>query len=241
MIYIGIWDRDAERRRSIRSMAGRYFASRKELHGQVRLFGSSDELRAASGINIFLVNAQSYQDLEKGGEIREAAGTGQLIFYSESREANWASKAFKLGALQFLPMPVEEGALFEALDRAVHEGNLQRSRRIGINSTEGLVNLKISEVAYAKSSGHRITFFLRDGSALESKCLRVSFGNIIAPLLENGFVRCHDSYVVNLSHVVRLTAEGLLLAEGMAVPVSAKKRGAVKAALDNSDIVVYKR
>ena len=70
-----------------------------------------------------------------------------------------------------------------------------------------------------------------DGEELESKCLRVSFGTVLAPLEGKGFLRCHDSYAVNLGWSVRLTGEGVQLADGTLVPVSTKKRSLTREAL----------
>ena len=68
-----------------------------------------------------------------------------------------------------------------------------------------------------------------------SKCLRISFSDIVEPLLQNGFLRCHDSYVVNSAYAVRLTPEGLLLVDGTVVPVSTKKRAAIREEFRNAE------
>ena len=168
---------------------------------------------------------------ELQGQVCLFASAEELVFYGRGQEPAWALQAYRAGAAQYLFQPVGERALFTALDRAVQEGGLQRPQRILLNSTQGLVNLQVAQVAYAKSSGHRITFFLVDGEELESKCLRVSFGTVLAPLEGKGFLRCHDSYAVNLGWSVRLTGEGVQLADGTLVPVSTKKRSLTREAL----------
>ena len=68
------------------------------------------------------------------------------------------------------------------------------------------------------------------GEDLETKCLRVSFATVLAPLEPKGFLRCHDSYAINLAHAVSLTAEGVRLVGRTVVPVSTKKRALVREA-----------
>lgn len=233
MVWIAVCDRDADRRNSMAALARRYLSARKELQGQVCLFASAEELLdyKYASFGVCLVNVEAPLHLEAGRDIKERLPQTALVFYGRGQEPVWALQAYRAGAAQYLFQPVGEQALFAALDRTVREGGLQRPQRILLNSTQGLVNLQVAQVAYAKSSGHRITFFLVDGEELESKCLRVSFGTVLAPLEGKGFLRCHDSYAVNLGWSVRLTGEGVQLADGTIVPVSTKKRSLTREAL----------
>ena len=176
MVWIAVCDRDADRRHSMAAMARRYLSARKELQGQVCLFASAEELLEYkyASFGVCLVNVEAPLHLEAGRDIKERLPQTDLVFYGRGQEPAWALQAYRAGAAQYLFQPVGEQALFAALDRAVREGGLQRPQRILLNSTQGLVNLQVAQVAYAKSSGHRITFFLVDGEELESKCLRVS-------------------------------------------------------------------
>ena len=180
MVWIAVCDRDADRRRSLGAMVRRYLSARKELQGQVCLFASAEELLdyKYASFGVCLVNVEAPLHLEAGRDIKERLPQTALVFYGRGQEPAWALQAYRAGAAQYLFQPVGERALFAALDCAVQEGGLQRPQRILLNSTQGLVNLQVSQVAYAKSSGHRITFFLVDGEELESKCLRVSFGTV---------------------------------------------------------------
>lgn len=233
MVWIAVCDRDAERRRTLGTIARRYLAARNGLRGQVCLFATAEELLdfGHATFGVCLVNVEAPLHVEAGKKIKERLPQTALAFYGRGQEPAWALQAYRAGAAQYLALPLGERSLFEVLDRSVREGDLQRPQRILLNSTQGLVNLQASEITYAKSSGHRITFFLSGGKSLESKCLRVSFGTVIRPLEPKGFIRCHDSYAVNLGWAQRLVGEGVLLTDGTVVPVSTKKRSLVREAV----------
>lgn len=233
MLHIAVCDHEEEARRQLGGMARRYLACRRELHGRVCLFRSAEELLdTGNRFGICVLNADLPEGgLEAGERLKDRFPETALVLYSRRQEPSVAIQAYRMRAVQYLPAPVEERQLFETLDQAAYECGAGPAPRIVLNSTEGLVNLRISQIAYAKSSGHRITFCLLDGRRLESKCLRISFGSIIEPMLKSGFLRCHDSYAVNLGCALRLTAEGVQLGDGTLVPVSTKKRAAVRDAL----------
>ena len=99
-----------------------------------------------------------------------------------------------------------------------------------VKSLSGPTSVAFPQIVYVQCSSHKMFFHLADGSELESRCLRISFSEALSPLLSGGeFVRCHNSYVVNLAFVARYGRECLFLQDGTLIPVSAKRRKEVKA------------
>lgn len=233
MIWVAVCDRDPQRRQQTGRLAARYLENRRGVSGRVALFANSDEMGRCGQLrfDICLMNVEAPLHLEAGKELRRRCPETVLLYYSSTQDPAWALEAFRAGASQYLPYPLEERSLWLAMDRAAWERDLGRESRIALNSTQGVVNLRLWDITYARSRGHRITFSLLEGEDLETKCLRVSFATVLAPLEPKGFLRCHDSYAINLAHAVSLTAEGVRLVDGTVVPVSTKKRALVREAL----------
>ena len=77
----------------------------------------------------------------------------------------------------------------------------------------------VSEIIYAESQNREIVLHLRDQ--------RIHFYYRMKDLeqeLGAGFLRCHRSYLINLSYADRLVDEDLLLTNGERIPVPKKKR-----------------
>lgn len=238
MLQIAICDHNESCQKSLMALVGTYLSSRRELSARIYGVSSSSKLLAEpKKFGIVLVSAQwEGAGLEIVEKLRKHNKNVIVIFYSDTEEPEQAIQAYRLQALQYMVKPFHEKILFETLDRAVCHGGTDFVKRIVLNSTLGLVNLRITDILYARSQGHRITFFLRNNKMLESKCLRISFGTVCEPLLRNGFIRCHDSYVVNLAYVEQLTPEGILISENVLIPVSTKKRSWVKDVLKQLEI-----
>ena len=54
----------------------------------------------------------------------------------------------------------------------------------------------------------------------EAVSVNLSFRDLLSRLPADVFCRCHNSFVVNLKHVHKRTAHGLLLDTGAELPVS---------------------
>jgi hypothetical protein len=77
----------------------------------------------------------------------------------------------------------------------------------------------IDEVRYFTASHHgSICHF---GSPLQEGPLRLTLEEVSSKFDERRFVRCHKSYVVNLSYVVSCTSNRLVLDDGSVLPVGA--------------------
>lgn len=234
MLNIAVCERDTEYLNYLCGLTQRYLDRHKGLHARVWPFESARELLAGRikfDLCILETEQHGVDGFETARRLHRENPDARVIFLSQRGDPACAVKAYQVHAVHYLVKPVEEDSFFEALNRGVRTAVSGPARRIVVNSTLGLVNLRMAEIQYAKSSGHRVSFFLRNGEQVDSKCLRISFGDIIAPLLENGFIRCHDSYTVNLACVEQLTPEGLLLRDGAVVPVSSKKRAWVRSVL----------
>ena len=189
MIWVAVCDRDPQRRQQTGRLAARYLENRRGVSGRVALFANSDEMGRCGQLrfDICLMNVEAPLHLEAGKELRRRCPETALLYYSSTQDPAWALEAFRAGASQYLPYPLEERSLWLAMDRAAWERDLGRESRIALNSTQGVVNLRLWDITYARSRGHRITFSLLEGEDLETKCLRVSFATVLAPLEPKGF------------------------------------------------------
>ncbi len=92
---------------------------------------------------------------------------------------------------------------------------IAKCRENVIRLTPGF-SIELSGLLYAECCRKQILFH-RDGYI---RTLNYCFGRIPFDLLEmNGIIRCHDSFAVNLNHVVRLAPGAFILKDGTRIPV----------------------
>ena len=169
----------------------------------------------------------------------------QLIFTTGHSE--YAIKAFRYNAIDYLLKPVDPFQLQEAVEKAGQQGaphidsnqleNLIQSlstkklEKITISSAEGLHFVEVPSIVRIEGDGNYATFHLRGGEqVLASKNMKA-----YEELLPAGqFIKVHQSHIVNLHCVKKLLQQdgGLLqMADGSEVPLARRRKEAVVAAL----------
>ncbi|HYC29060.1 MAG TPA: LytTR family DNA-binding domain-containing protein [Chitinophagaceae bacterium] len=159
----------------------------------------------------------------------------------------FAIEALRFSALDYLLKPISIKELQDAVAKAIqkHEQhdrnknlenlvayllqqNQRESHRIALSTQKETRFVKPQEIIRCESSNNYTTVFLTDGSKLLVSKGIYEFEEM---LKEYGFVRCHQSHLVNKSQVkswVKTDGESLLLYNGDLIPVSKNKRAEVR-------------
>ncbi len=155
--------------------------------------------------------------------------------------SKYAVNAFKINALDYLLKPVDPDELKRAVKKAKQANDTtaqlqnllnqpvsESADRLILTEGQSHVFVKLSEIIYIKGSGSYTYFHLQNGDKITtSKRLNYYWNK-----LENTtFIRCHQSFVVNTTHVQRYDkADGgeLLLTLNYTIPVSSRLREEVK-------------
>jgi two-component system LytT family response regulator len=174
--------------------------------------------------------------------------TFEVIFVSAHDQ--YAIKAIKFSALDYLLKPIDVHDLLEALrkvkERLQAKGsqhhyqsviqniqfNANRIKKIAVPSLEGIDLYDTDDIIYCKADGSYTTLFLKNKqSKLTSRNLK-DFENLLA---EAGFCRVHHSFLINLKHVQRyVKGEGgyVILTDDHHVDISRRKKEEFLALLD---------
>ncbi len=118
--------------------------------------------------------------------------------------------------------------LFEILDRK----SLDENQRIALPTLKETHLVPIKNIVRCESSNNYTTFFLIDGSEhLISKPL-YEFDEYLTPY---GFIRCHQSHLVNKTHITSILNEDsgylILNFSSKKIPISKQRKSMVKAML----------
>ncbi len=153
----------------------------------------------------------------------------------------YAIKAFKFSALDYLLKPVESVDLKEAIDKAdkisqqevntqltTLANNLQTDdqskKKIILKTFDNIHLVKVRDIVYAESDGRYSTIYLASG---ENIIVSNTLKHYHEMLGDFGFYRVHKSYLINLEHIRRFEkAEGgyVILETEAKVPVASRKR-----------------
>lgn len=148
-----------------------------------------------------------------------------IIFVATSPE--WAYDAFRVNALQYLPMPLSSNTLYPALERAMTPLHCPI---FSLQTPDGIYGLPFHEIEHVECTNHILHFHCHTQATVRSTTLRVPLRTAIAPLLSDPcFLQPHRSYVVNLAAASALSSTEFIMRSGAIVPVSRERYADVKA------------
>lgn len=161
----------------------------------------------------------------------------KVIFTTASDE--FALRAFRYNALDYLLKPVAPKELLAALDRIggeslelntlkvrnlLEDARRERLERIALTSQEGLVFLHLDQIVHLESDGSYTTFFLTNKERhVVARPLRV-FEELLPP---DAFFRIHQSHMVQRAFVKKVLKEDggyAVMEDGSKLPVARRRK-----------------
>ncbi len=175
-----------------------------------------------------------FQLLEKVGDINF-----QLIFITAYDQ--YAVRAFRFSALDYLLKPVDTIDLVAAIQRAEKLSKINPQQldllqqyyaagaggspqKIALPHTHGLVFVDIAQIIYCEADSNYTRFYLENG---EQHLISKTLGTVQEVLEPRNFVRVHRQFMVNIVHIKKLIkGEGtyLLLTNGASIPVARQQK-----------------
>lgn len=162
----------------------------------------------------------------------------KVIFFSSYPD--YAIKAIRYNAIDYLTKPIKEEELAQAVRKAEdiirYEEklqakalgqsikNLNNSHRLVLKSSDQIHLVDISEIIHIEADGNYSTFYLVDGRKI---VISKSTREYEEQLIDQGFHRIHKSHIVNVNRMNYFDkADGgtLVMCNGDEVPVASRKR-----------------
>jgi len=166
----------------------------------------------------------------------------QLIFITAFND--YAIKAFKFNALDYILKPINPDELKNAILKSVKqlkdtetlklllknqkENEQQKDNKIVIKTTQQTYIIPINNIYYIQSDRSYSTIFLKGNSIFTSKNLKFFYD--ILP--KDIFIKTHKSYVVNKSFIKNRIQNYLVLKNEVKIPISVRKITEIKKQLD---------
>ncbi len=137
----------------------------------------------------------------------------KVVFTTAYNE--YAIKALKANAVDYLLKPIMKDDLLEAVDhclrltnenyqkkveQVVNKDLLNMVQKVAIPSLSGIELLPPEEIIYLEADNNYTKFFLSDNSEILSSRTLKTFENYLTKI---GFVRIHHSHIVNLKYIRR--------------------------------------
>jgi len=217
-------------------------------------FGNSLELSEAEGVKQALESIRNERPMLLLLDIRLQDGSGfellekikhekiPVIFITAYNE--FAIKAFKYAALDYLLKPVDLDELTKAVREAIEKYNREdfnsklgllmeklskpdAARRITLKTTEFIYVVPIDSIIFCEADGAYTRFYLTDFRKI---MVSKSIGEYEALINDPDFIRTHQSYLVNMKHVTcfdKGLSPSLITLHEHVIPVSTRRKDQV--------------
>ncbi|PCI00434.1 MAG: DNA-binding response regulator [Flavobacteriaceae bacterium] len=164
--------------------------------------------------------------------------TFKIIFTTAYNQ--FAVKAFKYSAVDYLLKPIDPLELKVALTKAIEsvtfekkhtellavlQGNLaKKDPTIVLKTSDYQHVVAVKNIIRLEADGAYTTFITIDRQIIMSKNIKY-----YQDILEDNFIRCHQSHLVNLIHVVGMQKNSYLeMSNGDLVPISTRKKSEIQ-------------
>ena len=142
-----------------------------------------------------------------------------IVFITSSLES--AVDGYRVNAAGFLLKPIEESNFRETLTRVEAQYLAPEEPAIEGLHNRVPVTLPLKRIAYLESRLHQVSVVLDDGEMLTVHQKLQELQEKLESLDgQSRFLRCHQSYLINLSQVSRMEADCFVTLNGRQIPIS---------------------
>lgn len=168
------------------------------------------------------------------------------VIFTTAHE-NYAVRAIRFNALDYLLKPILPEELDDAVYKAIRQlsgaerpgdlpallGTVVSDRQLALPVNDGLNLVHLDDILYCNSDDNYTEVFVRGEKRAQVICRPLSsFDRFLVP---QGFVRIHQSHLVNRKHIKRyVKGEGgeVHMSDGRNLPVSRRMKAALMEALE---------
>lgn len=226
----------------------------KEMFPEITICGYADSIESGEALikkelpdialfDIELKDGNSFEILEK---IRPA--NMSLIFITAYND--YAVQAFRYSATDYILKPINPVLFHEALFRAIEQQKARsirqnldallenirqpshKKRKLVLRTSEKIHILEINNIIRAEADNNYTSFYLTDGAKI---VVSTTIKEYEAILGSAGFLRIHQSHLVNLEHIVNFTKRdggSVVMSDKSDIPVSTRKKQELMDALN---------
>ena len=218
MIRIGICDDSPTFLYQTKSMLVHW--DHRPVNSNIELFEDGDALILAHSqkpFDIILLDVVMplLNGIDTARELREKDKNVKIVFITSSSE--FAVESYTVKASNYLLKPIESEKLFACLDELISEFK-SVSKCITVKGIHTAHHIALSDVEYVESQGKHIIFSMIGNKTVESLEPLYAYENILT--LDDGFFKCHRSYIVNIHHINSYSTSEIIMRSGCRIPIS---------------------
>lgn len=192
--------------------------------------GIYDELKGDADIAFIHIGREEKEHISMARDVQNYFPQLKLIFYSEDNVS--ASEIFEARPSYYMQLPWNDEAkkqLADAISRMCEDISNADEDCLKIANRGVTLKIAIDSIEYIESVGRKILIYTaKDDYETYSTMTEM------LEKLNDKFIQCHRSYIVNLSKVESIIKDSIVLKSGRSIPVSRNLKSSIKECLEKN-------
>ncbi len=167
---------------------------------------------------IFLdISMRGQNGMELARQIREKEKDVILVFVTS--DASYVFDGYEVGAYRYLMKPVDEEKLWEILDYARMQKEVEEENYILVKKDSQSVRVNLKDIIYIEAQKHYVNLCMENKESIN---IKTAFTELLQETQEKSdtILLTHRSYAVNIEKVVRIERTECVLSDSSVIPVS---------------------
>lgn len=167
---------------------------------------------------IFLdISMRGQNGMELARQIREKEKDVILVFVTS--DASYVFDGYEVGAYRYLMKPVDEKKLWEILDYARTQKEVEEENYILVKKDSQSVRVNLKDIIYIEAQKHYVNLCMENKESIN---IKTAFTELLQETQEKSdtIFLTHRSYAVNIEKVVRIGRTECVLSDSSVIPVS---------------------
>ncbi|MBP5418079.1 MAG: response regulator transcription factor [Clostridiales bacterium] len=172
-------------------------------------------LTRQADLDILIIDTEvrDFSGIDIAEDIKKTNPNTQVIF--ESVHHKYAQDIFRASPVYFLNKPVQEDLLKIAIERCKEKLDLVDRKALTLKKSGRVYHFVCRDILYIESSKRLVTIHTINQD-VEMYCRL----DQIEDLLDASFLRCHQSYIVNMDCIRVFQKNNFILKNGSPIPIS---------------------
>lgn len=218
MYNVAICDDTEEERLQAAEYAGRFF-DREGIEVHIDTYaGGRELLESGREYDLYLLDVlmPGMSGIDAAQALAEDKDHPVVVFITSSLES--AVEGYRVEAAGFILKPVEEESFWSTMERVVRRRLGVKKAVLSLVHNRVNVELPLERLAWFENRLHRVFVKLTDGEVLSVNQKLSELQLVLEP--HSQFLRCHQSYLVNLDYVDKLEDSCFYMRDGQMIPIS---------------------
>lgn len=218
MYNVAVCDDTEEERLQAAEYAGRFF-EREGIEVRIDTYAAGRELlESGRKYDLYLLDVlmPGMSGIDAAQALAEDKDHPVVVFITSSLES--AVEGYRVEAAGFILKPVEEESFWSTMERVVRRRLGVKKAVLSVVHNRVNVELPLERLAWFENRLHRVFVKLTDGEVLSVNQKLSELQLVLEP--HSQFLRCHQSYLVNLDYVDKLEDSCFYMRDGQMIPIS---------------------